>query len=62
MISDGVLRLINNRSTIAVVAALFLGLVADVLVPDAGMSGALTRVLGVSSIGLAVWILLRIGL
>jgi hypothetical protein len=60
--TDGVLRLINNRSATAVAAALVLGLVADVLVPDAGMSGALTRMLGVSSIGLAVWILLRIAL
>jgi hypothetical protein len=56
------LRLINNRSTMAVGAALVLGLVADVLVPDAGMSAALTRLLGVSSIGLAVWILFRIAL
>jgi len=46
----------------AVGAALVLGLVADVLVPDAGMSAALTRLLGVSSIGLAVWILFRIAL
>jgi len=37
-----------------------LGLVADLIVPDSGVSGALTRVLGASSIGLALWMLARI--
>jgi len=50
----------GNRSAMAVAAAFLLGFIADVVVPDAGMSGALTRMLGVSSIGLAVWILVRI--
>jgi hypothetical protein len=60
--NDGVMRFINDRSAIALAAAFLLGIVADLLVPDAGMSGALTRMLGVSSIGLAVWVLVRIAL
>jgi hypothetical protein len=58
--NGGVMRLLNNRSALAVAAAFLLGIVADLVVPDAGMSGALTRMLGVSSIGLAVWVLVRI--
>jgi hypothetical protein len=54
------MRLTSNRSTLAVGAAFLVGLVADLLVPDSGMSAALTRVLGASSIGLALWMLARI--
>jgi hypothetical protein len=50
----------NRFSGIAVGAALLLGFVADLFVPDSGISTALTRVLGASSIGVALWMLARI--
>jgi hypothetical protein len=58
--NDHVMRMSPHRSTIAVGAAFLVGLVADLLVPDSGMSAVLTRVLGASSIGLALWVLARI--
>jgi hypothetical protein len=54
------MRMPNGLSGLAVGAAFLVGLVADVLVPDSGVSMALTRVLGASSIGLAIWMLARI--
>lgn len=47
-------------SGLAVGAVFLLGLVADLVAPDSGVSAALTRVLGASSIGFALWILARI--
>lgn len=54
------MRLPNGLSGIAVAGALIVGLAADLVVPDSGISAALTRVLGASSIGLAVWMLAKI--
>jgi hypothetical protein len=54
------MRFPKGFSERAVGAAFLAGLVADLLVPDTGVSAALTRVLGVSSIGLALWMLARI--
>jgi len=50
----------SRLSGIAVGAALALGFVADLMMPESGMSAALTRGLGASSIGLALWMLTRI--
>jgi hypothetical protein len=50
----------SGFSELAVGAALLVGLAADLIVPDSGVSAALTRVLGASSIGLAIWLLARI--
>jgi hypothetical protein len=50
----------SSPSTIAVGVAFVVGLVADFFAPESGVSAALTRVLGASSIGLAIWMLARI--
>jgi len=55
-----VMRIPNGLSAIALGAAFVAGLVADLIVPESGISIALTRLLGVSSIGLALWMLARI--
>ena len=39
---------------------LIVGLAADLVLPESGVSAALARVLGASSIGLAVWTLAKI--
>jgi hypothetical protein len=49
-----------NRFSGIAVGAFLLGCVADLIVPDSGISTALTRVLGASSIGVALWMLARI--
>jgi hypothetical protein len=54
------MRIANALSGIAVGTAFLVGLVADLLVPGSALSTALTRVLGASSIGLALWMLARI--
>ena len=50
----------SGFSQLVVGAAFLVGLDADFIVPDSGVSAALTRVLGASSIGLAIWMLARI--
>ena len=50
----------SRLSGIVVGAALVVGFIADLMMPESGMSAALTRGLGVSSIGLALWMLTRI--
>ncbi|HEV2359536.1 MAG TPA: hypothetical protein VGZ23_18245 [bacterium] len=50
----------NGESTLAVGAAILVGLAADLVVPDSGFSAVLTPLLGASSIGLALWILARV--
>jgi hypothetical protein len=50
----------RKLSGIAVGVAFVVGLAADLLVPESGVSAALTRVLGASSIGFALWMLARI--
>lgn len=54
------MRMPIQLSGIAVAAALVVGFVADLMMPESGMSAALTRGLGASSIGLALWMLTRI--
>jgi hypothetical protein len=54
------MRMPIGFSGLALGAAFLVGLVADLIVPDSGVSAALTRVLGASSIGLAIWMLARI--
>lgn len=54
------MRLPAGVSELAVAAVFVVGLVADLFVPDSSVSAALTRVLGASSIGLALWVLARI--
>ena len=58
--NDVVMRVPSGFSGLAVGAAFLVGLVANLIVPDSGVSAALTRVLGASSIGLAIWMLARI--
>ncbi|HKX17939.1 MAG TPA: hypothetical protein VJT33_08025 [bacterium] len=53
------MRLPYGLSGIAVAGALIVGLAADLVVADS-VSAALTRILGASSIGLAVWMLAKI--
>jgi len=54
------MRTRTGLSGMAVGTAFLVGLVADLLVPGSAISTALTRVLGASSIGLALWMLARI--
>ena len=54
------MRTPTGMSGLAVGAVFLVGLVADLIAPDSGVSAALPRVLGVSSIGLALWMLARI--
>jgi len=54
------MRLPRGFAEPAVGAVFLIGLVADLIVPDSGVSAALTRALGASSIGLAIWMLARI--
>ena len=54
------MRTPNGMSGLAVGAVFLVGLAADLVAPDSGISAALTRVLGASSIGLALWMLARI--
>jgi hypothetical protein len=55
-----VMWMLNRFSGIVVAGALLVGFIADLTMPDSGMSAALTRGLGASSIGLALWMLTRI--
>ena len=57
---QSVMRTSNGLSGLAVGAMFLVGLAADLVAPDSGVSAALTRVLGASSIGLALWMLARI--
>lgn len=57
--NESVMRLPIGLSGIAVAGALIVGLVADLVVADS-IAAALTRILGASSIGLAVWTLAKI--
>ncbi|HET7263179.1 MAG TPA: hypothetical protein VFL28_00810 [bacterium] len=54
------MRLPNGVLGIAVAGVLIVGLAADLVLPESGVSAALARVLGASSIGLAVWTLAKI--